>query len=835
MQKIEYVEEFDYQQALSPMCRLCFKCTGYEPNHMHMWLCAVCKHNKSMHGPRKGPLTEYEAIRKLQGAYRAKRARFFLKKMVENRFQRVYHIEEDRFFYYNTWNCRSQWERPRLLDPDFDVPIRDPDEEPEARAPLNEKEAAIILQRNYRTRRARYFLRKMLEARYVKKLDATTGKHYYYNTKTKESSWEKPKLLGKDEDIGQMKKRKIDEKKIVQAKDLTIEQAAQMIQRRYRGRLGMRLLRDILKGRYKKMVDKKTGHDYYLDSVTGQVSWEKPKLLGSDDIKAKKKRVFNSESEAAEYIQCMFRSRHARKRVRKMLKARFQPILDAKTGKYYYYDRETKKTTWRRPNLLESPKKKQRKPKKKKTKRRKRKKFTPDSAARAIQGMIRTHRARKFLHSLLYDTYEKRLDPTSNHYFYHNKRTGHVSWVKPKVLGDRDIPDDVEAWKRQNLKPRRVFTPESAARAIQGMVRTHKARIYLHSLLYDTYEKHLDPHTNNYFYYNKRTGHVSWVKPKVLGNKDLDDGKPTERRRKHIISDPDEAARILQGYFRTRKARRLLLALASQRFEKVFDPNTERYFYFNTVTQESDWDKPRILGKLDLDDPHVAKASEILTKTLRIVHDETSAAVAIQGLFRLKKAREQAARVAQSKYEKVWDEELNQFYYFDTVTGQSQWSKPKILGRTADVFRTVKSTGEPLRTMTEIEAAIMIQKIFRAKKAFQQCQAIMLKNLEKHYDEEQDLHFYYNPKTQVSSWNKPALLGSKDLPPAPVQCLNSETAAIRIQSNYRRYRCRLRVHAIVRERFQKHHDQDSGLYFYYDTKSGQSLWDKPRLLGPGDL
>ena len=63
--------------------------------------------------------------------------------------------------------------------------------------------AAIKIQTKYRTRLARRNLRLLLQSVIEKVYDVDSGVYYYYNHKTCESSWEKPKGLGSD-DIDQV-------------------------------------------------------------------------------------------------------------------------------------------------------------------------------------------------------------------------------------------------------------------------------------------------------------------------------------------------------------------------------------------------------------------------------------------------------------------------------------------------------------------------------------------------------------------------------------------------------------------------------------------------------
>jgi hypothetical protein len=55
--------------------------------------------------------------------------------------------------------------------------------------------AATKLQAAYRSRRARGYVRALVEAVYRKYFDEASGYFYYYNTATGQSSWTKPKAL----------------------------------------------------------------------------------------------------------------------------------------------------------------------------------------------------------------------------------------------------------------------------------------------------------------------------------------------------------------------------------------------------------------------------------------------------------------------------------------------------------------------------------------------------------------------------------------------------------------------------------------------------------------
>ena len=58
----------------------------------------------------------------------------------------------------------------------------------------------------------------------------------------------------------------------------------------------------------------------------------------------------------------------------------------------------------------------------------------------------------------------------------------------------------------------------------------------------------------------------------------------------------DEAAKKIQGAWRSKVALRRVREMVKKQYERVYDQSSNRYFYFNTRTQESFWERPKILG-----------------------------------------------------------------------------------------------------------------------------------------------------------------------------------------------------------------------------------------------
>jgi hypothetical protein len=182
-----------------------------------------------------------------------------------------------------------------------------------------------------------------------------------------------------------------------------------------------------------------------------------------------------------------------------------------------------------------------------------------EEAALHIQGLWRSRAARKMMVQMMGQVFEKAYDENVGACYYYNKRTGEATWERPKLLGAEDIPEtprslaaevkrkeeietekkefeetlgakrqreEEEANKRKYerlrlLRERGGMTEEEAASHIQGLWRTREARRMMSLMMHQVFEKVWDPATGQCYYYNKRTGETSWVKPALLGQDDL--------------------------------------------------------------------------------------------------------------------------------------------------------------------------------------------------------------------------------------------------------------------------------------------------------------------------
>ncbi|KAE9020282.1 hypothetical protein PF005_g6646 [Phytophthora fragariae] len=533
------------------------------------------------------PMGEYEAVRKVQCLFRARRARRVMQRAREQRYQRIFSIAHNEFFYYNLWQGSKSWTRPAEISEDFDVPIRDPDASPRISPPFTPVEAAIKLQAVWRGFQARRLTMKLLCDRYEKHFDLEKERVYYVlkpgvpKSAKKEPPtklWDPPPLLRKRYDLGEP----VEIRRLARFANMAPDEAARIVQHAYRCYRGRQFMRRILRSRIKKLWDATTGRYYYYNATTKESSWEKPRLLlhdeGDDEIQGPKVGRGDTSTNA------QGRRRHAVKL---------------------------------RPEKFNNE----------------------EAAARTIQALYRRFATRKMMLELLSRRYRKLRDPVSGQPYYYDSVAGAATWFKPAVLGDYDLElfDDSgtvsESGKRKStliapqstafhavaklpriserarqkrhkrrLQRLRQMSRDEAASRLQRMWRTRRAKKELRELLFDAYEKIFDPTTEHFYYYNRKTGVAKWEKPALLvgDDRDIKETKIIKRRRSHTVTEPTEAKLLVFAFMRCAAARLELHRLLKERIQKVFDPNSQQYYYFDKLTGQSSWKKPVTLKGYDL-------------------------------------------------------------------------------------------------------------------------------------------------------------------------------------------------------------------------------------------
>ena len=159
---------------------------------------------------RAKDLSEDEAASHLQGMWRARQARRKIRDLIHKSWTKSFDSASDRFYYTDN-KGNSVWSKPSLLADDDDIELtprsrRDAErakaivvkpKTPRFRAAdLTLEQAAVHVQRAWRSKVARRRLQRMASSIYRKEYDPKSGNFYYLNSRTGEALWKNPSCLG---------------------------------------------------------------------------------------------------------------------------------------------------------------------------------------------------------------------------------------------------------------------------------------------------------------------------------------------------------------------------------------------------------------------------------------------------------------------------------------------------------------------------------------------------------------------------------------------------------------------------------------------------------------
>ena len=111
---------------------------------------------------------------------------------------------------------------------------------------------------------------------------------------------------------------------------------------------------------------------------------------------------------------------------------------------------------------------------------------------------------------------------------------------------------------------------------------------------------------------------------------------------------------------------------------------TQNRFLCDPLMDETNPDEMlRSVGrKLCESEEHVAHLQEIVRKEIRPVYtrETNDAVMRLQGVVRIMLAKRRIKKRAQEVLRKVWDEDNGLHFYFNSLTQESTWEKPGVLG-----------------------------------------------------------------------------------------------------------------------------------------------------------
>jgi len=511
-----------------------------------------------------------------------------------------------------------------------------------------------------------------------------------------------------------------------------------------------------------------TGAVYYFNETTGETSWEKPDDV--DDI------AEIAEPPQDSVVTEELPSKHVEQPEEKNDDA-LPPgwSVGEHEGQQYYFNEETGESSWERPSAVEEPAN-----------------DTVEQSAPIKKEESHDISAAADSNELLPKGWESLWDEGAGKSYYVNYETGESSW---------DPPEDVTA-----VESARLATENDVASTVEDKTRE--------SLLTEDdaplppgWRKIVDEDVGQTYYFNEETGDSSWDPPPTAIKPEVNVADSAEEI---LTTDSVEPSNHSQ-HEESEQAESVEECLPDG-WKKKFDTDGTPY-YHNESTGESDWNPPagiasptvenREDGALDSNESD----STLITSPIQeeSAHEESVHEECLPG-----------------GWKKKFDTDGTPYYHNET-TGESGWKPPTetaILavehkkeditvgnnesvtsaGGEASQIETSAGQSEPAAETQENEKATNSERLPQG--------------WEKLYDTD-GTPYYYNESTDESGWQPPHSVTD---------------AATDVDERYPEVEPETTNESPDSSPWQKHFDESTGDYYFYNTETGETSWDAPATM-----
>lgn len=707
------------------------------------------------------------------------------------------------------------------------VPVSIPDYPERLFTEIDPEQALAMIVGMFRRTAPQKITLMMAKAMYKIVRDPNTGSKYYYNNRTGESTWVRPKLLGPERVKSKAGKTRRTGRKLTQRSST----------------------------RNRSVRSSRSGRSLVKHGV------------GRGKIRVGRRSQDMSELEAITKLQAWTRNCLSKAHIWGLVETVYEKVYDPGNDAYFYFNSRTESSTWAKPKFFG-----QRDLTESKTERtehigrqvsgrialrtaRRAENMSQKEAATTVAAFFRMAVAKQQAANKALQIWEPVWDDSQQDYFYYNKSTGDSVWDKPKLL---DVVNLRWSLKGRQLRPQPsankngslVFAQGvrssrrseklsriKAAIKCQAFSRFTMGRKQLRVRALEVFEKCVDPDYLQPYYFNKQSFESSWEKPSIFWGWDTpmtaekdsislymrNTGTVLPRlgRRKQDLSIK-RAALMIQNMFRMRKGWRKAIRQARLVLEKVWSDEFQAFYYHNKATDESTWEKPLLFGDQDLAPtprsyaaavqagiepvdgplerngvrltprgtnfilgplkPPPAKNMGVVRQAEQMSDDE--ACIMIQSALRAARAKQQVRQLVKCVYEKVLDVESGAFYYYNTNTGEATWEQPRIVRKLLGQDQMLEETPR--------ERSLAVR--YQARPATRE------------------------PRTGRLAAD-----------------LTQEAACTKLQSAFRMWHCRLNTIAVVQARVRRCFHQRFGAYFYYDTRRHSATWFRPAVLRKAEI
>lgn len=492
---------------------------------------------------------------------------------------------------------------------------------------------------------------------WVEVVDETSGQSYYYNKVTEDTAWERPTLEAEDL-VDQ------NEPEVVGAstEDFPAEggepESTKVLSEARPGDDD-----SVAPSDWVEAVDESTGQTYYYNTLTQETSWEMPTELMEEEAPSEKSDagdgedgLLTEELAETEDLAAPFAPAEG------ALPSGWVAAIDESSGKTYYYNAVTDETSWELPesSIAEEPLGREERISEEGST----KDEAPgaEDAVESDSGDTSSEASQKVAPSL---DWVETIDASTEKIYYYNTVTEETSWERPAALNDMAGVQDAGAPNAGGNEVNVETELNSKRKQLSDAPSATSPDVDNRSG--DDWEEMVDPSSGQTFFYNNTTQETCWERP----------GSRSDVPSQQLVDSTGATAEESDGKIDTdvpieddrSEAEGELEVSETDWVEAVDETNGKKYFY-NTVTQETSWEKPSSTKEEESDSIDNSASS---VDDDKYISDSDGSKTDTDS-----KSADSEDSSLPENWERVQGQSSGDAYYYNALTGETSWDIPTV-------------------------------------------------------------------------------------------------------------------------------------------------------------
>jgi len=508
---------------------------------------------------------------------------------------------------------------------------------------------------------------------WVEGKDPSTGQTFYYHSESEETSWERPTMKGVEVELPDVldddtPQALIDDSELVVDNEYENERNA-FEETPVEGKINETNIPVLsLADGWEEVDDSSTGETYFYHSESGETRWERPMkdemekelTLKSVEMDDTNEMDVIDENEIVNEDQDIFEP----------LPEWWVENEDETSGKIYYFNSLTGEVNWDRPKA-EIPL------------------DETEKAGLECEGdseIVEEEEEVEYSETgtpPLPDNWIESTDPTTGEIYYYNIESEETSWERPvsfKVpVEDEDLPiePNIEYEQRTSAEVEELTGDDNDCDCEPSETED-----------LDEWEEVDDPSGEKSYFFNRTTGETSWDRPTRMVSKTTTIVPPesSDEKDNQIRDDNDkDSDDLLEGWV------------------EVVDPSSGDSYWFNSETQETTWEKPskpvdnNDVGTFQDESMDVDGKEDMVNETSNVDQDRNIRDdwVDVQDPQPEEKMNEQETLIPTlpEGWVESTDPSTGQVFYWNEITDETSWERPKEDPPTTDTISIVAPAG----------------------------------------------------------------------------------------------------------------------------------------------